>query len=65
MITRVREGIFGDLNNYFEFGVNDLSKLQTKISAIILRIKINTPKATKLLGIIGFDGHSLKYERPK
>jgi len=65
MITRVRDGIFGDLNNYFEFGVNDLSKLQTKISATILRIEINTPKATKLLGIIGLNGHSLKYERPK
>ncbi len=65
MITRIRDVIFSDLNNYFEFGVNDLSKLQTKISAIILRIEINTPKATKLLGRIGLDGHSLKYERPK
>jgi hypothetical protein len=65
MITRVRDEIFGDLNNYFEFGVNDLSKLQTKISATILRIEINTPKATKLLGIIGLNGHALEYERPK
>ena len=60
MITRILDGIFGDLNNYFEFDVNDLSKLQTRISATRLRIEINTPKARKLLEIIGFNGHSLE-----